>query len=236
MASLTRTVTMDNPFYSSKRSRFGPKSGKVVARPNKKRQTWPTKKGWNMYYDPFPTMQRAQFRYCTDVFLDPGTGVPSHHIFNACSIFDPDTSGVGHQPYGHDQYATIYNHYRVDKAIITVTPTLQSTAIIGVALQSDTTQQLDRDVCRERKGAVVMPLQGNNRANKLQLTYYRKGTFPLDTSDSYSALFGNNPAESVYFDLFMMGNANSQNPGGITFQVTVSYFCTLWEPKTLLGS
>lgn len=234
--ALTRTVTMDNPFYSSKRSRFGPKSGKVVSRPNKKRQTWPTKKGWNMYYDPFPTMQRAQFRYCTDISLDPGVGTPIHHLFNATSIFDPDTSGIGHQPYGHDQYASIYNHYRVDKAIITITPSKNSTSIVGVCLQADTTLQLDRDLCRERKGATVMPLQGNTRSSKLQLSYFRKGTFPLDTSDSYSALFGNNPAENVYFDVFNMGNEASENPIATPFQVTVTYFCTLWEPKTLLGS
>jgi len=36
-----------------------------------------------------------------------------NQLFNLNSIFDPDRSGVGHQPYGHDQLALFYSKYRV---------------------------------------------------------------------------------------------------------------------------
>lgn len=33
--------------------------------------------------------------------------------WNLNSLFDPDRAGVGHQPYGYDQLAALYNRYRV---------------------------------------------------------------------------------------------------------------------------
>ena len=33
--------------------------------------------------------------------------------FNLNNIYDPDRTGVGHQPYGYDQLGAIYNRYRV---------------------------------------------------------------------------------------------------------------------------
>jgi len=36
-----------------------------------------------------------------------------NYTFNLNSIFDPNRTGVGHQPYGHDTMLTLYNRYRV---------------------------------------------------------------------------------------------------------------------------
>ena len=35
------------------------------------------------------------------------------YVFNLNSLFDPNRTGVGHQPYGFDQLANLYNRYRV---------------------------------------------------------------------------------------------------------------------------
>jgi hypothetical protein len=42
-------------------------------------------------------------------------------VYNLNSCFDPDRTGVGHQPLGFDQWSTFYNRYRVDKAKVEVT-------------------------------------------------------------------------------------------------------------------
>ena len=50
--------------------------------------------------------------YCDTKTLDPGTGA-TYHEFHANDIFDPDSTGVGHQPMFHDKFQTWYNKYRV---------------------------------------------------------------------------------------------------------------------------
>jgi len=42
-----------------------------------------------------------------------GTGISSNYAINLNSIFDPDRTGTGHQPLGHDQLELLYNRYRV---------------------------------------------------------------------------------------------------------------------------
>lgn len=56
------------------------------------------------------------------------TTVGSAQIFNLNSVFDPDRTGGGHQPYGFDQIAVLYNRYRVLKTHWKVTfgPTTNS--------------------------------------------------------------------------------------------------------------
>jgi len=224
----------------AKRARFGSRSTVSKRRLGKTsalRRTWPNNKGWTRYYDPFPTMQKAIMRYVTDVSLDAGAGTVAHHLFNASSIFDPDVSGIGHQPYGHDQYQSIYNHYRVDKCIITASSgSGGSNNIFGIGLQPDTTLIASSDQARERKGVTFAPVANSTNSNKLQMTWNTKSTFPTDTSDSYSASFGANPAESVYFDVFTCGNLPSNDPSALAVTVTLTYYVTMWEPKILIGS
>lgn len=52
--------------------------------------------------------------------LTSGT-TTGNNIYSGNSIFDPDVTGVGHQPLGRDQWATLYQYYRVVASKIQVT-------------------------------------------------------------------------------------------------------------------
>lgn len=52
-------------------------------------------------------------RYSDAFTFTNATLVGSQQIMNLNSIFDPDRTGSGHQPYGFDQLAALYNRYRV---------------------------------------------------------------------------------------------------------------------------
>jgi len=63
---------------------------------------------------PFPDRFITKLNYSELTALNYlGFGVPAVHLFRCNSIFDPNYSGVGHQPLGHDEYAQLYNRYRV---------------------------------------------------------------------------------------------------------------------------
>lgn len=51
-------------------------------------------------------------KYCESYFQSTA-GVGFNQFFNLNSLFDPDRSGIGHQPYGFDQLSNLYSRYRV---------------------------------------------------------------------------------------------------------------------------
>ncbi len=86
---------------------------KTNRRPYKRRErrsnrsTFPTR-GLSTIPDKlFTTMQ-----YSDVVAIQATTGVPQAYQFQT-SAFDPNLTGVGHQPLGFDQWSTFYTKYRV---------------------------------------------------------------------------------------------------------------------------
>ncbi len=55
-----------------------------------------------------------KFKYQTSGTLNPGVaGVAAIQVMTANGLYDPDITGVGHQPRGFDQIMALYNHYTV---------------------------------------------------------------------------------------------------------------------------
>ena len=109
-SAYSRSSRVSSSLSSRGSSRFG---GSLWARPS----TWGSK-----YRDPFPAVEKYQLRYSQTVTIDPSQASATSALFRANSIYDPDKSVGGHQPYGHDVLEQIYNHYCVDSATITVSP------------------------------------------------------------------------------------------------------------------
>lgn len=64
----------------------------------------------NTALNPIPQRYITKMKYSEyiDTSLTGGT-----YNFNLNSLFDPNRSGIGHQPHGFDLLATMYNRYRV---------------------------------------------------------------------------------------------------------------------------
>jgi len=74
--------------------------------------------------DPFPPNIRRKFKYCSrhTLYTDASTGgFGGEQRYSLNSLYDPDVSGGGHQPYGFDQVFALYNKYRVDKVTFRIT-------------------------------------------------------------------------------------------------------------------
>lgn len=55
----------------------------------------------------------TKLKYADEASLTSTTGIPAIQVWNLNSLFDPDRTGTGHQPYGYDQIKTLYDYYRV---------------------------------------------------------------------------------------------------------------------------
>lgn len=70
----------------------------------------------------WPKAMTATLPYCEEVTLDAGSNSYALYTFRQNSIWDPNVSGVGHQPYGFDQYGTVYQNWGVKNSRIRVWP------------------------------------------------------------------------------------------------------------------
>lgn len=202
------------------------RGGTLWARPS----TWGSK-----YRDPFPAVEKYQLRYCDTIQIDAPAGQANSYLFRANSIFDPEYSGAGHQPYGHDTLQEIYNHYCVDSATITVTPT-NCNGVFGISVTDNATVSSGFNTVKEQQATSMAVQNGvtGNRALTLKKHYNRHTSFPVykDTS----AFMGANPAEEAYFQLWMTGTDGGINPNNATFLVTITYNVTCYELKDLGSS
>lgn len=198
-------------------------------------KTWPYQKpGYSYLWDPFPAQATAILRYSTVVTLNPGIATPASWLFRANSIFDPDFTGVGHQPYGHDTYQSIYNHYAVTSSIISVQPSSAYNGIFGISLTDDSTVNSNYDTIRETKGTVMSAMQTNSLIPKLYQKYNRQAMFGnIQNVNAQSANFGANPAEQSMFHVWAEGSDDLSDPGDIKLMVSISYIVRMWELKDL---
>lgn len=67
-----------------------------------------------------PDVLRTKLKYSEQILLQPGPIGFGAQIMCGNSVYDPDVSGVGHQPRGYDQWSQFYKKYRVYASAIKV--------------------------------------------------------------------------------------------------------------------
>lgn len=192
----------------------------------------------------FPTTKVVKLRYVSDPFtINPSLSGVATHIFRANSINDPDFTGVGHQPYGHDTWKTLYNHYTVIGSKISVRLqtssglAANSFALAGLALRDDSTAtttlglSVESGRCNYRflgtddsKNGMVKMVKGYSAKKWYGKTYNASGT--------QRALFDANPNEEVFYHV-SVESAAGDDLGAVYGQAIIEYICLLQEPKDL---
>lgn len=87
---------------------------KTYKRPFKKRMyKRKTTKGFIPWYNPQPTRGMVKLRYCDTATITSTAGASSTNQYNISSLYDPDYTYLGHQPYLYDQITSLFNAYCV---------------------------------------------------------------------------------------------------------------------------
>lgn len=187
----------------------------------------------------FPQKMIMTHKYfeCQDITNTAGsTGT---YNFRANSMFDPNITGTGHQPYYFDQMSAIYNHFFVLGSKITVTVqhdvTTNSTAVACVYLNDDTTVTPTYYALQEQNKArfVTIPT-GSNNPFKISCNYSARKTFGPGTLANTS-LKGSGSADcseaAVYtIAVFPQDIASTQN---YNITVMIEYIAVWLEVKDL---
>lgn len=185
-------------------------------------------------------------RYCDTLSINPGTApTASRYYFRANSIFDPDATGVGHQPLSHDQWSLFFNHYRVYGSKITIKFSATNAAaplVVGIFLNDDqaTVSTNFNDIIEQGRGRWKVVDDQGGPSNKV-LTYkysakrFHNCTNVKDRND-LKASFGTNPSEEAFFTVWAACQELATDPGPVAVTVMIDYIVGLEEPKELAQS
>jgi len=180
-------------------------------------------------------------KYEEIISLTSTTGALATYRFNANGMYDPNTSGTGHQPLFFDQMTALYNHYTVIGSRITLTVMNQTSSgvagTVGVIYNDDTaTAYTDITGFGEQSaGRTRMIPGGANTTFVLGLKYSAKKTFggSILSNTSLQGTASANPSEASYFDIGYQCTGTGTN--ALIVKVHVSYIA-VWSEIKDIGS
>jgi hypothetical protein len=189
--------------------------------------------------DPFPLIYPCSLRYGQAFTLTAGAaGVfGTEQVFRLNSLYDPDLTGTGHQPYGFDTLATLYFHYKVHAVTVSLRFSDPSAdgIICGANFQNPgvttTVTGVSPDVVMERPGMMIRDI--NNTGSQVvnftqtfqmwQLCNVTKQQFDADTSQFESA-YNTNPALTPYVRIAIAALDQSSTPT-VRVQCDLAFHC-----------
>jgi hypothetical protein len=194
----------------------------------------------------FPVSTRKKLMYYETFQLSGTAGVMAQYTFSANGCYDPNISGVGHQPLGWDDAIKYYEQATVIKSKISVRGVGNGSqpVVLSVCLAPDTTTSVLPDVV-ENGLSVTTVLDG--RANGGYGTGER--IKDLDLNCDVAKYFGRpnireivddpnlyctsaaNPTEQVYYLVNTWGQGTFSDNTNASCEAIIEFDVIFWEPR-----
>lgn len=171
----------------------------------------------------------AKLHYSDYGTVNPGVGgIASSITFNLSSIYDPNVSGAGHQPLGHDQLALLFERYQVWKVDFHIefsVPSDTSSCRVGYRVSDASTAVSSETELIENgnaEWALLTPAGGSKDHVKFVGSVDIPEVHGLSykqymANDDYGAVFGSNPTESAYFFIWADGLGVDTNTMNVAY-------------------
>ena len=179
------------------------------------------------------------------IAIDPTLGgIAADRVFRLNSLYDPDLTGVGHQPAGFDQLMTLYKYYAVVAASAHVT--FQNTDTSNEAICITNVSNTNASITD------VQPVIENGRCNYMLLSAAGRsrdvidmkcavnvleevgGRNVLDNQDLWGQA-GSDPTNQLYLHVAAQPNSTT-NMGPIGLVVVIEYDVIFFQPNTIPSS
>lgn len=202
----------------------------------------------NRSLQPFPSRYICKLKYATAINAVGGPTLAGYgnYQFLANSVWDPDSTGIGHQPYGMDQLTLLYNRYRVINcsyvvngtvtnggtevnSIIGVLPANEGAAISGGIAEfqeNPRAKYVTQYVGSERtlRGNVYLPaLVGRTKSQYM-------------ADDRYQAQTNSSPVENAVINLFFGNLDGSLTTAAADLNVVLEYTVEFFDVKKQIQS
>jgi len=184
----------------------------------------------NRALTPFAQRYITKLKYSDTLTLSLANSY--QYVFNLNSVFDPNRTGVGHQPYGFDQLAALYNRYRVISCKYIINGYSAGNPIRYGTIVSNDVPPLNNmsELAENPRAQTRVQIPGGNTTQIRGLAYIpsvvgrNKAQYMAD--DRFQAQCTASPAELALLTLYgaTMTDAGSDVLVNVTLEYTVEFF------------
>ena len=196
----------------------------------------------------FPKVRVVRHKYVENISIPAASagGVTRQYNYVANSMFDPNSTGVGHQPLFRDEMAAVYTKYTVISSYIKVTLNQTDTNFQnwGICLTKDTTMNANPSLlCEEYPYCKPFVASQRNSPKILSRSYNAARFFKCKVSeiiadDTQRIDVGSNPGSSpvVYFNIWSGPVDSGITLPAIIAQVEIIFVCAWQFPQDAIQS
>lgn len=218
------------------RRKFAPKR-RLIRRKRLARRPKRTTVTVNRALSPIPQRYITKMKYSETITTSAVFGA---YAMNLNSLWDPNSSGVGHQPYGYDQLAVLYNRYRVvscgyrlnlavgsatTPVILTAMP---SNTVVTASSASEIRENPRAKYITQNPGASSMVL--HNKCYIPSLVGRTKAQYMAD--DRYQATTVDSPNELAILNIQTFSGSDVAAPS-VQVQVVMEFLVEFFDIKSL---
>lgn len=187
----------------------------------------------------------TKLKYVEQFTVNPGAaGVTGVHTFCANGIYDPNLTGVGHQPRGLDEMFKFYQHGTVIGSKIKLrwdNSDPSNNVLVGINLRSNTTTSSDpNDYMEQSNGLFKMSSIETGSHDTGVLSYKFNNKFlgvskPLSEADLRNTTAAN-PTEQAVYHVWCADAVGTNDPSSLICVVEIEYIVVFTERKDLTQS
>jgi hypothetical protein len=190
-----------------------------------------------------PDTMQVPLTYSQDV--DFTGAVIQDQVFNLNSIFDPDRTGVGHQPQGADAWNNFYNRYRVDATLVEIDlVNLSTTSVADIlvvasndaaAISTQTTFDSGSESAFSWND--LMSVSAGNNIRRFRKLYKCNQVTGITATkynddDIYGAQWTSNPTEIIVLHICAKDFSFTTNVA-VKARVKLTYYVTMFDRQQL---
>ncbi len=187
-----------------------------------------------------------------NVSIGPASNMETH-VFRANSVFDPDFTGVGHQPRGYDQVKDMYEEWHVvaSKIKIRVFDRDEDGEPLGIAILPSATNALPTTIVSVKEiledGAAKWKIVNGKKSSstmntpvmlshKMSVPKFlgQRNGYLNDDNAGHTA--GTNPNEQVGWCVVLFSLKDLATVHDVSFTADISYVVVATQPKVLISS
>lgn len=184
----------------------------------------------NPHSNAIANTMRAKLIYSEAFAINAGAGLAAVYVFSANGLYDPNITGIGHQPVGFDEIMAIYGEFIVLGSTIKVTARNTDADVcqyVGIYLQRNPTTDTDWRKYVENGNGYYKVVQTLNNNDTVVLNYScdlnKEAGHAIVDDEGFAGISIQNPSEQRYFHVVVAPFNLASDPSAVECAVEITF-------------